>query len=146
MANTTDLLPPIVFVMETETPPGNFIERALAMKQAELDSFAEAWQRLQPHVIAHVQPDSLLRISRWAIAEMKTLTLPSDWFEKIPLRPIAASADDRLVRFGQFKEEGYPLPSQHPLVFRRLLLCVDYDRHARAITQVFITINGWVEE
>ncbi|NUO80953.1 hypothetical protein HUU05_12810 [candidate division KSB1 bacterium] len=146
MANTTDTLPPIVFVMETETPPGNFIERSITMTQAELDTFANAWQQLKPHVLAHVKPDSLLRISRWAVAEMKAVTLSSAWFEKIPLRPIASSADDRLVRFAQFKEEGYPLPSHHPLVFRRLLLYVDYDRHAQTIAQIFVTISGWVEE
>lgn len=146
MIAAAQMLPPIVFVMETQTPPGNFIERSITMNQAELDSLAGAWQRLKPHMLTHVKPDSLRRISRWAAEQMQTLALPSDWIEKIPLRPIASSLDDRLIRFGQFKEEGFPLPSHHPLVFRRLLLFVDYDRHEQSITQVIVTISGWVEE
>ncbi len=146
MANTFELLPPLVFVMETQTPPGGFIEQAVEMKPEELEGFFKAWQRLHPHVVAHVSRDSLLRISRWAVAEMKNLSLPVEWPAKIPLRLIAASRDQRLIRFGQFKEEGFPLPSHHPLVFRRLLLYVDYDRTERRVVQINVTINGWVEE
>ncbi len=146
MTDLSLLLPPIVYVMEAQALPGNFIERPIAMSQAELDSFHSRWTQLKPHVLAHVKPDSLRRIARWASEQMKAFSLPAGWLEKIPLRPIASFGDDQLVRFGQFKEEGCPLPSHHPLVFRRLVLFADYDRRAQAIVQVIVTINGWVEE
>lgn len=146
MQNSIPKFPPVIFVMETQALPGNFVERALTLERREHEHFESVWQSLQAHVVAQVRTDSLQRISRWAKAEMKTLVLPSDWPKQMPLRPSASTAENRMVRFGQFKEEGYPLPSHHPLVFRRLLLCVDYDRGEQRITQVIVTINGWVEE
>ncbi len=146
MTDLSLLLPPIVYVMEAQPLPGNFSEREIVMRQAELDRFQHVWAQIKPHVLAHLRPDSLRGISRWAEAEMKGFTLPADWLEKIPLRPVASFGDEPLVRFGQFKEEGLPLPSHHPLVFRRLVLFVDYDRRTHAIVQIIISINGWVEE
>lgn len=146
MADTLELFPPLVFVMETDEPPGGFIEQTVTLQPEESEKFFQAWQRLHPHLVAHVTRDSLLRISRWAISEMKSLALPTDWPAKIPLRPVAASRDQRLVRFSQFKEEGLPLPSHQPIVFRRLVLFVDYDRTTQNLVRVNVSINGWVEE
>ena len=116
------------------------------MSQAELDSFRVEWTRVKPHVLKIVMADSLQSISRYAREQMKTFSLPADWLEKIPLRPMASFGEHRLVRFGQHKEEGYPLPAHHPLVFRRLQIFAEYDRKEQAIVQVIVTINGWVEE
>jgi hypothetical protein len=148
-SNMTDLSllpPPIVYVLEAQSLPGNFSERTITMSQAELDHFHGAWARTKPHVLARVQIDSLRGVSRWAKEEMENFSLPEDWLEKIPLRPMASFGDERLVRFGQFKEEGLPLPSHHPLVFRRLVLFADFDRRTQTIVQVIVSINGWVEE
>jgi len=140
------LLPPIVYVMETQPLPGDYNEQPIAMSQAELDSFRVEWMRVKPHVLKIVKPDSLLSISRYASAQMKTFSLPADWLEKIPLRPMASLGEQQLVRFGQYKEEGHPLPAHHPLVFRRLQIFAEYDCQEQAIVQVLVTINGWVEE
>lgn len=139
-------LPKIVFVMETEALPGDFSERTVKWERGEHEQFERAWQALQAQVLAQVKADSLRRISRWAAEPMKTFSLPADWLKHIALRPMASTADERIIRFSQHKEEGYPLPSHHPLVFRRLLLCADYDRRERKIVRIIVTINGWVEE
>ncbi len=140
------LLPPIVYVSEAQPLPGRFMEGSIAMSQAELAHFNEQWQRLKPHVRAHVRVDSLRNVARWAKEEMKNFSLPEAWIEKIPLRPVATFGDEQLVRFGQYKEEGLPLPSHHPLVFRRLVLFADFDRRTQSIVQVVVSISGWVEE
>lgn len=146
MIDRSLLLPPIVYVMETQPLPGEYTEKPIALSQAELDKFRAEWTRLKPHALKIVKADSLQSISRYALEQMKTFSLPTNWLEKIPLRPMASFGDHRLVRFGQYKEEGYPLPAHHPLVFRRLQIFAEYDRKAQAIVQVIVTINGWVEE
>ena len=137
---------PLVYVPETQALPGNFNEREITLPPEELARFARQWQQLKPRVRARVHADSLRALSRWAQAEMQKFSLPKDWLEKIPLRAMAARADERIVRFGQFTEEGLPLPAPRPLVFRRLVLFVDFDRDAQTIVHVIISINGWVEE
>lgn len=146
MIDESLLLPPIVYVEEAQPLPGRFVERSIAMSEVELAHFHEHWQRIKPHVFAHVRIDSLRHVARWAKEEMKNFSLPEAWVEKIPLRPMATFGEEQLVRFGQYKEEGLPLPSHHPLVFRRLVLFADFDRPTQRIVQVIVSINGWVEE
>lgn len=146
MIDRSLLLPPIVYVVETQPLPGEYSEETIALSQAELDNFRAEWTRIKPHVFKIVKGDSLQSISRYASEQMKIFLLPADWLEKIPLRPMASFGEQRLVRFGQFKEEGYPLPAHHPLVFRRLQIFAEYDRKEQEIVQVVVTINGWVEE
>lgn len=140
------LLPPIVYVIETQALPGKFVEHEIAMNEVELAHFRNAWLQIKPHLLAQVRVDSLRGVSLWAREEMKSFSLPEDWLEKIPLWPMASLGNEQLVRFGQYKEEGLPLPSHHPLVFRRLVLFADFDRSTQRIVQVIVSISGWVEE
>lgn len=146
MTDRSLLLPPIVYVMEAQALPGKFVEHTIAMHEVELARFHDAWLQIKPYVLAQVRMDSLRGVSRWAKEEMEAFSLPEGWLEKIPLWPMASLDNEQLVRFGQYKEEGFPLPSHHPLVFRRLVLFADFDRSTQSIVQVIVSIGGWVEE
>jgi hypothetical protein len=142
----TQKMPEIIFIPEMQEIDEDSLTGVRPASSEEIASFMVAWQQLMPWLVMQEHADSLVHLSKWAVEQMKSVTLPADWSKQIPMRPLGVSADEKMIRFGQYKEEGFPLPSHHPLVFRRLVLHADYDRAQRTIARVMVSIQGWVEE
>jgi hypothetical protein len=124
-----------------------FTGPAPSMTQAELDAFKREWERSKPWLLRHVVESDLVAISRWAVPQMRRFSLPPDWVEHIPMRPLRTAAKGRLVLFSQRPEEsGVSLPSHRGIVHRRLVLAAVYNRDAATIHKVYVTIRGWAEE
>ncbi|MDZ7273736.1 MAG: hypothetical protein ONB51_03930 [candidate division KSB1 bacterium] len=139
-------MPSLIFLPEFQPFVSDYLMTAPTLDTTTLQAFAAVWQREGAGICRHITVDTLASLSRRAAAEVTALQLPERWWEKIPLRPVGVSADRRLILFGQFKEEGLPLPSHHPLVFRRLTLFAGYDPHRQRLATVIVSIGGWVEE
>ena len=139
-------VPLIAFVPEMAMVNGEFPLRKPEVTREELSAFSTKWKELSPQILAGVNGDSLAAISKWAISETKAFSLATDWLRTIPMRPMRATADGKRILFGQYKEEGFPLPSNNPIVYRRLVVSAHFDRAKQAITRVIISIGGWVEE
>ena len=142
----TQKIPEIIFIPEMQAIDEDSLTGARLASTQEIEGFAAAWQQLMPWLVMQVHADSLVHLSKWAVEQMKSVTLPADWPKQIPMRPLGVSKDEKMIRFGQYKEEGFPLPSHHSLVFRRLVLQADYDRAQRTVARVMVSIQGWVEE
>lgn len=138
--------PVLEFVPEMQSFANAFVMTPPDIDATVVQSFTALWQAQARAVCEKITTDSLAQISRWAIDEMKSVQLPEKWWEKIPLRPMGVSADGQTILFGQFKEDGLPLPSRHPLVFRRLMLAVCYHQPSQSLDKVIVSIGGWVEE
>ena len=65
---------------------------------------------------------------------------------RVPMRPMKNDAERGIIWFGQSTAKGFPLPSHHPLVFRRALVFAEYHQEQQKIVRIFVTIRGWVEE
>lgn len=138
--------PALEFVPEMQPFTNAFVMTPPNLEATVLQSFASLWRAQAPEVCKKVTSDSLAQISRWAVDEMKSFRLPEKWWEKIPLRPMGVSADSQTILFGQYKEDGLPLPSHSPIVFRRLILAVCYHLPSQSLDKVIVSIGGWVEE
>lgn len=138
--------PVLEFVPEMQPLTNAFVMTPPDLDAAVLQSFTALWQAQARAVCKKITTDSLVQISRWAGDLMKAVQLPEKWWEKISLRPMGASADGQTILFGQFKEDGLPLPSHSPLVFRRLILAVCYHQPSQSLDKVIVSIGGWVEE
>jgi hypothetical protein len=112
----------------------------------EREDFEAKWEAAQPVVARGVTPEALVGISRWAREETRSFHLDSGWLAHLPMNPMRADASGTVVILGQEPGDGVPLPSHNSLVFRRLVVCVEYDRGAGAIRRVYVTIRGWAEE
>jgi hypothetical protein len=139
-------MPALEFIPEMQSFGNEFIPTPPTLDSLTQKSFASLWRTQAPEICKTIRPDSLSRISRWAKEQMKSFQLPANWWEKIPMRPMGASADSQTILFGPFKEEGLPLPSHHPLVFRRLVISACYHLPTHTLTRVIVSIGGWVEE
>lgn len=138
--------PALEFVPEMQPFTNAFVMTPPNLEATVLQSFASLWHAQAPEVCKKVTSDSLAQIARWAVEEMKSFRLPEKWWEKIPLRPMGVSADSQTILFGQYKEDGLPLPSHSPIVFRRLILAVYYHLPSQNLDKVIVSISGWVEE
>lgn len=138
--------PALEFVPEMQPFTNAFVMTPPDLDATVVQSFKALWQVQARAVCEKITTDSLVQISRWAVDQMKTVQLPEAWWEKIPLRPMGVSADGQTILFGQFKEDGLPLPSHSPLVFRRLILAVCYHQPSQSLDKVIVSIGGWVEE
>lgn len=138
--------PVLEFVPEMQSFTSAFEMRPPALDSAVMQSFTTLWQAQAPEVCKKITTDSLVQISRWAVDQMKSFQLPEKWWEQIPLRPMGVSAGGQTILFGQFKEDGLPLPSHNPLVYRRLVLALCYNKTSQSLEKVIVSISGWVEE
>ena len=142
--------PAIVYVEEMKPFPDGFTPASHpitpALPPKVLESFEHEWGQVVASISTAVHAESLRTLSRWAKAEMASFTLPADWLPPLPMEPVAHSADRHQVLFSQDVSRGFPLPSHHPLVFRRLVVAVEFDTQKSQIKRVFITIRGWREE
>ena len=137
----------VAFVPEMEQFAREFTGPAPSLTLAERDAFEREWERLKPWLQRHVAETDLVAISRCAVPQMRRFTLPPEWVEHIPMRPLRTAAESRLVLFRQRAEEsGVSLPSHRGIVHRRLILAAVYDRDAATIRKVYVTIQGWAEE
>jgi hypothetical protein len=137
----------VAFVPEMEQFAREFTGPAPSMTQAEFDAFEREWERSKPWLLRHVADSDLVAISRWAVPQMHGFSLPPDWVEHIPMRPLRTAANGRLVLFSQRAEQsGVLLPSHRGIVHRRLILAAVYNRDAATIRKVYVTIQGWAEE
>lgn len=136
----------LVLLPELQPLGPDFSMTVPSLDSTTLQAFAAIWHREAAGICRRITADTLAGLSRWATAETKDLQLPARWWEKIPMRPVGLSTDRQIVLFGQFKEEGLPLPSHHPLVFRRLILFAGYQPQRQHLTTVIVSISGWVEE
>ncbi len=136
----------LILLPELQPLGPDFVMIAPSLDSTTLQAFATVWQREAAGICRRLTADTLASLSRWAAAETKAVQLPARWWEEIPLRPVGISRDQQVVLFGQFKEEGLPLPSHHPLVFRRLVLFAGYQPHQQRLASVIVSISGWVEE
>lgn len=138
--------PSIVCVPEGERLPPDSAEHGAVWTKAESSAFAQQWQLISRTLTQEVTADTLAALSRWAQKEMAAFSLPANWIAQIPMHPLAASRHQPVTWIGQYTEEGLPLPSPQPLVFRRLLVIAEFHRATKKIGRVFVTIRGWVEE
>lgn len=136
----------LILLPELQPLGSDFVMAVPRLDSTIRQAFAAAWQRAAPGICGRITADTLASLSRWAVTETKAVQLPARWWEKIPMRPVGISRDQQVVLFGQFKEEGLPLPSHNPLVFRRLILFAGYHLHRQRIASVILSISGWVEE
>jgi hypothetical protein len=113
---------------------------------AEIDSFDREWKYRRDAVAVSVTTEAVVGISRWAAAQTRDFKPSTNWISKLPMHPAGLSMDGKRILFGQDTEEGIPLPAHSPIVFRRLLVGAVFDREAKTITKVYITIRGWREE
>ena len=119
------------------------ISSASATDQAKFDS---QWKNLANWVEGQVSPEMLRQISRWAVEEMKTFAPARGWAQNLPMQPLFSSDDERYILFSQEPERGFPIPSHHPIVFRRIVLAAVYDTKTKSILEIYVTIRGWKEE
>jgi len=135
----------LVFVPEMVPLPGeNEIETGDDMSSARED-FRKAWHALRNTIASETSAAMVKQISRWAPEKQTNFSFP-DGIEKLPMHPLGVIKASDLLVFGQRIEEGLVLPSNSPIVFRRFLIRAFFDRHARCITKVQLTIKGWREE
>ncbi len=136
----------LILLPELQPLGSDFVMTVPSLDSAHLQAFATAWQREAAGICRRITADTLASLSRWAATETKAMQLPTRWWEEIPMRPVGISRDQEVVLFGQFKEEGLPLPSHNPLVFRRLSLFAGYHLHRQSLVSIIVSISGWVEE
>jgi len=136
----------LILLPELQSLGPDFVMAVPSLDSTTLQAFAAAWQREAAGICRRITADTLASLSRWAAAETKAVQLPARWWEEIPMRPVGISRDQQVALFGQFKEEGLPLPSHNPLVFRRLILFAGYHLHRQSLASVIVSISGWVEE
>ena len=138
--------PAVQLVNEMQADPQSFEVVVPPLRTDEQAAFDEAWKNIQPSVSRQVDADTVRGMSRWAKPQMKDYELPSSWLAGLNMEVVGATSNQRAVRFGPKVADGLELPSHSALVFRRLLAFADYDREAKKIVGVTVTIRGWVEE
>ncbi|MEE9385340.1 MAG: hypothetical protein V3V08_18190 [Nannocystaceae bacterium] len=129
-----------------DTGTGTGTNPAARLDPADIAAFRSEWKRLRPALAAQVTPERLRAISRWSAKEMRDYSLPANWIEQISMSPQSRSASGQSIRFGQPTRDGFPLPSHHDIVFRRLIVAAEYDIKTGTVTGCVVSIRGWVEE
>jgi hypothetical protein len=140
-----DAMPPIQFVPEmTDLFPG--LGPARLLDEATEEAFRAAWERLCDALEARVTPDDLKAISRWSTAQMEGFVPAAGWIRHLPMAPMGSLGDS--VVFGQAEPQSSPviLPSERPIVHRRLVVAAAYDRARKQIASIVVSIRGWAEE
>ena len=136
----------VKLVPEFARPAADFSAPAPELSTAEIEGFRGAWLSIQGSVEAQVTADALSEISRYD-AVSPNPTLETGWTSGMPMEPLASTPDGRFVLFGQRAEQSpVALPTNQPLVFRRLVVLASYDRSVQSINTVYATIRGWAEE
>ncbi len=110
-----------------------------------ISGFHRAWKNAMASISQKIDEKTLHEISRWCKKEMKDFHLPKDWINQIFLVPEAVLNNQTFFFFHDVPN-GIPLPSHHPLVFRRMMVGAVYDPLKSRITKVVFTIKGWIEE
>jgi hypothetical protein len=134
------------FISEMERFAEEFGQPVPTMTEADLAVFETAWAAAQPRVTEAVTPAKLADLSRWAKEQTRGAVLPADWATNLRLEPKGVSADGTRVLFSTTRDTAPPLPSHSPLVHRQLILAAVFNTSTQCITDVYVTIQGWVEE
>jgi hypothetical protein len=115
---------------------------------ALLPGFKSAWASAALELDHGVSTATLGAISRWAKAETVAAQLPASWPQQLfpYLAPVASAPESDEIWLFHDISHGIPLPSHHPLVFRRLMIGVAVRKSPCTITKIVVTIRGWREE
>jgi len=111
-----------------------------------VEDFLRCWEKCAEELPSKTDAKSVREISRWAKTQMASYTLPENFGKGAKFSQVSFSKDKRKILFSQDIQDGIPLPSHSPIVFRRLLFGAVFDLETRKIERVLITIRGWVEE
>ena len=145
-AHSSAARPAVILVPEFERAAREFSHPAPELADADFRGFEAAWASARKLIEQAVTPDSIAGITRYR-GQGSTPVLNPDWVSRMPMRALGATEDQRVVLFGQTPEESpIALPTERPLVYRRLVLLASYDLRSRSIDTVYATIQGWVEE
>lgn len=139
-------LPDLVTVLEMENFGSEYQKNPPSLPAPTIEEFSTKWNDIADGLEKKVSPAILLSISLWAKEQMKGYTPPQGWLRKIPMHQVGMSEDKLSVLFFQETEQGFPLPSHSPIVFRRLMVAAVYNTNTKAIPKVYVTIRGWREE
>ena len=139
-------LPEIVAINEMEDFATECSVKKVSLNDEIKKSFEIKWQKISVSVEKQVTNEMLQKISRWAKENMKNYSISPGWIKKLPMTALMTDEKEKYVLFSQETEKGFPLPSHHPIVFRRLMVAAIYDLEKQNIDKVFVTIRGWKEE
>eukprot|EP01105_Mastigella_eilhardi_P012936 TRINITY_DN2949_c0_g1_i1.p1 TRINITY_DN2949_c0_g1~~TRINITY_DN2949_c0_g1_i1.p1 ORF type:complete len:165 (-),score=39.11 TRINITY_DN2949_c0_g1_i1:97-591(-) len=117
-------------------------------------AFAAAWEAAKPAVARAVTAARVVALSRWARQQTEQGAdpeadhemLPAGWVDTVPMSLLEMHAEAGRAVYGCDTEEGLPLPSHSPIVFRRLVLRAELDCARNVLIRVYVTIKGWREE
>jgi len=146
-AQAAESPPPIELLHEMQPWPSEFGPLTAGFLDPAIgESVQVQWHEHIASVAQRLTPESLIDISRWAKSEMATCTISLEQIASLSFGPEAQTPNREQVLYSQTVQDGIPLPSHHPLVFRRLLVAVSFDTATRRICRIFVTIRGWREE
>ncbi len=144
---TADTVPPVEFIAEMQPWPSEFGPLTAGFLDPSYgDSVRTQWQSHAASVAQQLTSEHLLGISRWAKTEMATFTVSAAQIASLTFGPEAQTLNREQVLYSQCLSEGVPLPSHHPLVFRRLIIAASFDTATRRICRFYVTIRGRREE
>lgn len=139
--------PAVVFIEEMQPWPSEYGPLTAGFLDPAIGEMVQVqWPEHIASITQHLTTEALIGISRWAKSEMATCTISLEQIASLSFGPEAQTTNREQVLYSQSIQDGIPLPSHHPLVFRRLLVAVAFDTATRRVSRIFITIRGWREE